>query len=393
MNIILKNNDRLDVVDALRGFALLAIVLIHNLEHYNIYYLPTSLPAWMPALDKGVWDTVFFLFAGKAYAVFSLLFGFSFYIQFRNAEKRGIDFKGRFAWRMLLLFVIAQFHALFYDGDILVLYSIVGLLLIPVSRLSDRAVFIIGLVLMFQPIEWGKVFVAMTHPGYSFPTELYLPFAIASTEVTCHGTFGEVLLNNIGVGQLYSNIWQIENGRFCQAASLFLFGLLLGRRKYFVRSEVSYSFWKQAFIYACLIIIPFFLLQKLGTSYIHNRYVAIPYTLIFTTLFNFAFTTILVSAFTLLWFYKGNGRRWQKFIIPYGRMSLTNYIMQSIIGACLYYGFGFGLYKKTGSTYALLIGIAIFIVQLLFSRYWLSTHKQGPLEYLWKKATWLKFRQ
>ena len=98
---------------------------------------------------------------------------------------------------------------------------------------------------------------------------------------------------------------------------------------------------------------------------------------------------ILVSAFVLIWFKKENGCNWQKFIIPYGRMSLTNYISQSIIGVCIYYGFGLGLYRVTGATETLLIGLAIFTVQWVFSRYWLSCHKQGPLEYLWKQGTWI----
>lgn len=97
----------------------MAIVLLHNLEHYNLFLVPENVPAWLQTIDKYAWDILFFLFAGKAYATFSLLFGFSFYIQFHNAEKRGIDFRGRFAWRMCLLFLFAQLHALFYNGDIL----------------------------------------------------------------------------------------------------------------------------------------------------------------------------------------------------------------------------------------------------------------------------------
>ena len=109
MTQTLKTTERLGVVDALRGFALLAIVLLHNLEHYNLFLpLDYTLPAWLQTIDKYAWDTMFFLFAGKAYATFSLLFGFSFYIQFHNAEKRGTDFRGRFAWRMCLLFLFAQ---------------------------------------------------------------------------------------------------------------------------------------------------------------------------------------------------------------------------------------------------------------------------------------------
>ena len=109
MTQTLKTTERLGVVDALRGFALLAIVLLHNLEHYNLFLpLDYTLPAWLQTIDKYAWDTMFFLFAGKAYATFSLLFGFSFYIQFHNAEKRGTDFRGRFAWRMCLLFLFAH---------------------------------------------------------------------------------------------------------------------------------------------------------------------------------------------------------------------------------------------------------------------------------------------
>ena len=111
MTQTLKTSERLGVVDALRGFALLAIVLLHNLEHYNLFLVPENVPAWLQTIDKYAWDILFFLFAGKAYATFSLLFGFSFYIQFHNAEKRGIDFRGRFAWRMCLLFLFAQLHA------------------------------------------------------------------------------------------------------------------------------------------------------------------------------------------------------------------------------------------------------------------------------------------
>lgn len=99
---------------------------------------------------------------------------------------------------------------------------------------------------------------------------------------------------------------------------------------------------------------------------------------------------ILVSLFTLFWFKKGEGYQWQKFIIPYGRMSLTNYITQSIMGVCIYYSFGLGLYKTTGATATLAIGLLIFIVQWVFSRYWLERHKQGPLEYLWRQGTWVK---
>lgn len=75
---LLAKSPRIEVVDALRGFAVMAIMLLHNIEHFNFYDFPTASSAFMEAMDRGIWETLFFLFSGKAYAIFSLLFGFSF---------------------------------------------------------------------------------------------------------------------------------------------------------------------------------------------------------------------------------------------------------------------------------------------------------------------------
>ena len=104
-----KTVHRIEVVDALRGIALFAIVIVHCLEHYNLYYIPDDYPQWLTSLDKGIWDTTWFIMAGKAFSTFSLLFGFSFYIQFSNAQKRGIPFKGRFGVSRFLVGIGIQF--------------------------------------------------------------------------------------------------------------------------------------------------------------------------------------------------------------------------------------------------------------------------------------------
>ena len=72
---------------------------------------------------------------------------------------------------------------------------------------------------------------------------------------------------------------------------------------------------------------------------------------------------------------------------------LTNYILQSIVGVSLFYGFGLGLYRYTGATICLLIALGIFTLQFLFSRWWLGRHRQGPLEWVWKKLTWVGVRR
>lgn len=384
-------NKRLDVVDALRGFALMAIVILHSLEHYNLYCIPEGMPDWLNMLDLGVWETTFFLMAGKAYATFSLLFGFSFYIQFRNEQARGGDFRGRFAWRMFLLFLFAQLHSLFYNGDILLLYAVAGLLLIPVCRLKDKTVFIIALACLFQPFEWGRVLYSLFHSGYTPLSDGYITYKQLALPVMKDGNFLELLRSNIWHGQLYSNFWQVEHGRLFQTVGLFMCGLLLGRRQYFIPSVQSIRRWRTVCTVCATAFVPLWYIKEsmsdmLGTAGLGR--LSVPMDTIVMSWFNIAFMGLLVAAFTLAWF-RTNGLRIQRFIIPYGRMSLTNYITQSIIGVFLYYGYGLGLYKTTGATATFLIGLGIVGLQLFWSRRWLARHKQGPFETLWSKGTWL----
>lgn len=71
-------------------------------------------------------------------------------------------------------------------------------------------------------------------------------------------------------------------------------------------------------------------------------------------------------------------------------MSLTNYLTQSLIEAFLFYNWGLGLYRYTGITGCFLIGVLVFLLQYFFCSWWLKSHKRGPLESLWSKATWIK---
>lgn len=381
---------RLGSVDALRGFALLAIVLLHNLEHYNIFGAPTSENPLLQWLNVASYDSIFFIFAGKAYATFSLLFGFSFFIQLSNARGRGHDFRARFAWRMALLFCFSQLHALFYNGDILLLYSVCGLILIPAAGWSDKKVLIVATVLMLQPYAWGKIIYALLNPEYIDTNSMFYRYAASATEVGQNGNLIDTLANNIWNGQLYSNFWQVEAGRLFQTPALFLLGMWLGRKCYFVRSSQSHAFWLSTLKAAAGCCIPLYLLCRLVPPHISNVTILSYYSIAVPMIYNFAFMALLVAGFMLIWFKTGDGQRWQRFIIPYGKMSLTNYICQSIIGVTVYYHYGFGLFDKVGAFGSVLIAIAIFMTQLAFSRVWLKSHRQGPLEYLWKKGTWLR---
>jgi uncharacterized protein len=376
---------RIDVVDALRGLAVVAIMLLHNIEHFNFYSFPTETGLLMVMFDTAIWDTLFFLFAGKAYAIFALLFGFTFFLQLKSAAKRGIDFKNRYMWRLLLLFLIGNVNALFFPGEILVLYAIIGFILVPVRHLSNRVVLGIALFLMLQPLEWGKCIYALCNPDYVPANTLY---SLRDVYPQLAGdSFVEMIKANSYTGQLASLAWGWNHGRFFQTAALFMLGMVMGRKELFVVSTETTRFWKKLGVGALLLYGCFWLLMSNLPLMLTEKVALKSLQTIIGSWVNVSFMFFLVSSFVLL--YRVGANRVLKVLVPYGRMSLTNYVMQSIIGSFLYFGYGLGLYQTCGITYSFLIGLLFLTLQMLFCHIWLKHFSKGPLEALWHKGTWI----
>jgi uncharacterized protein len=379
---------RLHVVDALRGFAIVSIMLLHNIEHFDFYYTPANLPLWMVSLDKGIWATLFFLFGGKSYAIFALLFGLTFFIQSNNQEKKGKDFRARFAWRLVLLLCFGFINSAFYEGDILTYYALTGFFLIPVARLNTRTVFWIALILMVQPYEWFHFLVSLQSPDTLKTDPVSWSYFGRMGEYITGNSLVNVWKGNLTNGRIGVTIWTWENGRVFQTLSLFMFGMLAGRKSLFVTSEQNKRVWYKTLLISALSFIPLFIVKNNMTVWMGNKAYSTSLETIITSWSNMAFMLVLVSGFVLL-FQNGFFHRILNIFSAFGRMSLSNYIMQSIMGSTIYYGFGLGLYRYTGATYCVLIGITLATIQGYFSSWWMKRHQQGPLETIWHKWTWM----
>lgn len=387
---MLQQNYRIEVADVLRGFAIMGIFLIHTIEHFNFYSFPEAPNEFIRFTDKLLWDATFFTFAGKAYAIFALLFGFSFYIQDSRQAQQGKDFRARFAWRLVLLFVIGNLNAAFFTAEVLVLYSIVGFAILPICRLSNKTVLIIAAVMMMQPIEIWKVIYSLANPDYVAGPSLDSPYWAVTYEAQTNGNFWQMLKVNLWEGQIASLGWAWENGRFFQTASLFLVGMVMGRTQFLNGTTKHLNLNMRLLIISIIAFFPLYGLCNILPSFIENKGVLKPLLLILSSLHKFAFMGFIVT--TIVWSYYNTSllKKWLVKLVPYGKMSLTNYVMQSVIGSLLFYGWGFGLHKELGVTYSLCLGIVLFLLQYAFSVWWMRHHKQGILEYLWKRATWLK---
>ena len=363
-------NTRINVADALRGIAVAGIILYHSVEHFDIF---TKEPiVYTLPCDQQVGSVLAWLLSGKMYGIFAMLFGLSFFIMNDNQQQKGKSFSGRFAWRMCLLFAFGLVNVAFYDGDILMLYAVYGLLLIPISYLPSRAVWCIIGLLAIQPVE---LFCLLSGTTIDHTTL----FEIYNKTISLHetGSFWENAINNLRCGFELNLRFNVFSGRLTQLLCLFILGMQLGRHRFFYNEGRNLHWWHVILGMSALVVVALSVVDFGNLSSF------------LTPIYNLSILLTIVSAVVSAWYAFGGVRSVLRHLCFFGRMSLTNYLLQSIIGSFIFCGYGLGCYRLVGITYAVLIGLAMVVVQYLFGRYWFRNHPRGPLEGLWRKLTWM----
>lgn len=384
----LKPNTRIDVADILRGIAIGGIVLIHFIEQLNFYIFPEPSSELMAKVNECVWDSIFFLLAGKMYAIFSMLFGLSLFIQHDNQAQLGVDFRPRFVWRMVLLMLFGLFDLLFYNGDILTLYAVCGVLVLPFVRASNRVLLGATILFALQPIEIAYIvmglFDASTTSLDLGSSELFKAILPAQAE----GSWLDVAQKGIEKGFLVNYTWAIEHGRATQTIFLFLLGIFIGRKRLFYDEGNNITIWKRILVVSLCAFAVLFPLYKIVPDMVDVASIKQSLSVMLNMWKNLAMMFVYVSGVVLL-YYRTSARNILIKIAPYGKMSLTNYLTQSIVGGFVFYNWGLGMYRYSGHASSLLLGVLCVVLQYIFCRWWLSRHSHGPFEALWRKLTWI----
>lgn len=363
-------------------------MLIHFIEQLNFYMFPESSSELMAKVNECVWDTTFFLLAGKMYAIFSMLFGLSLFIQHDNQAQQGVDFRPRFVWRMVLLMLFGLFDLLFYNGDILTVYAVCGVLVLPFVRASNKVLVAATLLFALQPIEIAYIVMGLIDPtttsldlGSSGLFKAILP-------AQSQGTIVDVAIKGLQNGFPVNYLWAIEHGRMTQTVFLFLFGIYLGRKRLFYDEGNNVAIWKRVFVSSVVAFAILFPLYKVVPEMIGTECIKESVEVMLNMWKNLAMMLLYVSVVVLL-YYRTSARNILIKIAPYGKMSLTNYLTQSIIGGFVFYNWGLGMYRYSGHASSLLLGVLCVVLQYIFCRWWLSRHSHGPFEALWRKLTWI----
>jgi uncharacterized protein len=383
-------SSRIEIVDALRGSALFGILLLHSIEHWDFSRYPANAPDWMRMLDRNTHDIGFFLFGGKAYAIFAMMFGLSFFLILDRWSAHGINFPGRFLWRLGVLALLGYVHGIVYCGDILLIIAVLGVPLVFIHRFGSQMLFWISFVLMLQiPSIWqaGRV---LTDAGYTPAQPLSWAVYGRLWNVYSNGSFLDVCATNLWTGQSSRILWTIETGRYLQMMGLFVWGLLLGRSRVFEDPARCRRLGWWALIGGLIgfaILYP--IKAHLESSGLKDLRLYSVDNLV-GSYGNLAQMAIWVGGFVLL-YQQAATRRLLGLLAPYGRMSLTCYVTQALVGVPLFYGFGFALYRYMGPFTSVLFGIAYFTLQCALAHLWLKRFVYGPLEWLWRSCTFLTF--
>ena len=194
------------------------------------------------------------------------------------------------------------------------------------------------------------------------------------------GTFWENTVNNLRYGFELNFRFNIFSGRLTQLLCLFILGMQLGRQRLFYNEGNNLKVWHLIFCISTLLVIVLSIVDFSSLA------------LWLTPIYNLFILLMIVSAIVSAWYAFEGVRKVLHHLCIFGRMSLTNYLLQSIIGSFIFCGYGLACYYKLGITYAVLVGLLMVICQYIFCRYWFSNHPRGPLEGLWRKLTWMKVK-
>lgn len=358
----------------------MGLFLIHMVEYFELYWYqpePGPINTW-----------TFFLFGGKSYAMFALLFGVSFFIIMESQARKGVDFGARFLWRLAVLLALGFVHGLVYGGDILQILAVTGLILVPLYRRSNTTVLVLSLFFIFQGPALLLFGYANTIGGASYDRPLHSILQPAVFETYANGTFLDVLRTNLWDGQLAKWAFMIESGRVWNIIGLSLFGFLLARNDFFTDLRRYQSTYVKA-LFVALLLAGACTLWAGDVARLANGaksswivgHVVNAYT---------NHTWIVASLLILMLLYHFTpAAKVLRLLAPCGRISLTIYVSQAFLLVPFFYGYGAAAHAWIGQPTSLVLGILLWCLQVAFAHYWIKNYHYGPFEWLWRSATWL----
>ncbi|MGO4530250.1 DUF418 domain-containing protein [Paenibacillus sp. 2TAF8] len=376
----LSLKERVHFLDIVRGFAMLGIIIV------NYFLIVDSVKGFDMNSSDLVHNLVSTFAEGKFITLFSFLFGVGFMIFMDRAVQRVEHPRKLFARRLIILFCIGLLHITFiWVGDILTFYAVAGFLLLAFYARTPKTIlrWIIALISMqFLASVFMMIYNAMRTASPEMPT--YFDFTLNShTSLTY---WDSLIARWADMGVMAASSFSTVYSMFL----MFLIGMYFVKMDFFTNMESKHSIWKRIWF----ISLGAFILTQLSTML--NTLISSENTFLielFMTLAqqgNLTGSMFYMSSLAMLFLYVPALRKALMVFTKVGRMSLTCYLLHSIIGTMILLPYGFGLASSIKPIGTFMLSIAVYVVLIIFASLWLKRFKIGPMESIWRKLTYGK---
>lgn len=379
----ISEKERIQSVDVMRGFAILGIFLV-NMSSFHSPALYLGSNQDLPTTDLWTTNLIDFFAQASFYTLFSFLFGFGMIIFLDRAREKEKSYKVLYGRRLLVLFVIGLIHAfLVWHGDILITYALLGGILLLFYKVRPKAILATSLsILLIPALLLGALLVLISVIS---PENAQLPkdeiLVEQSIENYKYGTFFDATSQRISD---YFFVNNVESAFFLLITllPLFLLGTYVAKTKWFSetrkhRKAIMITWFITLIIGVPAKLLPYITSKNVGTEYLQDAIGGPALALFYVT------SIVLLMELSIM----------RKLLKPFsyvGRLSLSNYLLQSVVCTTLFYGYGFGFYGDISHFQAFLLTIAIYIIQVVLSYFWLLKFRYGPVEWVWRTLTYGK---
>lgn len=383
--------DRIAQIDILRGFALFGVLLV-NVFGYNSSFFDFSgfYKAFEDPLNSTVYNLVVGFAADKFIFIFSFLFGIGFsimYLKYHTDEKH---FFSLYLRRMLALMIFGIIHILFFwAGDILLSYSLMGIILLFSRKLRSGLLLFLSILIYFFPI----LYIAFQSIYTFLPDALSSVTTIKIPEVIdtySGGSYFEIFRLRLSEFIAFRNINLIYYAP--KVLSLFIFGYLFFKHKFLEKINAS----KGKYFILSIVLFTAGVVSTLFTDNIVNALANADTNPFYTAIYMgvFEITNIFLGfSYILLILILSQVKVFSNILDPLkyiGRTALTNYLMQSVIFTTIMYSYGFGKFGSYQPWQLVIFAVVVFVIQIIISKIWLQKFRFGPLEWIWRKMTYLR---
>jgi len=388
-----NSTDRLEFVDALRGFALFGVLGANLFIFSGFIYMTDAQQAALPTavLDKVVYLLELVLVENKFMGLFAFLFGVSFWLFLDRLRQRGVAGAGLFYRRLLWLFVFGAIHGwLFWCFDILRFYALWGLLLPLFLRVSNKTLLSAALFCAVLAPALIRGFMSLLMPPSADDS--------AMNALALQAFASADYVNFLRVNWLYDWYLTLDVSQIAYQVAVLgrlLLGLYAARRLVFTDLRSHYKLFRTTLIVGAVVGLA-------GNILIAGHYLESEATGVFVLPFvrrliaesGYLGLTLAYAAGLALLFQRARGARTLQLLAPLGRMALTSYLVQTLFALWLFYGFmpGPKLMAKIGPVWLLPIWFVEYAIQVWFASAWLRRFRFGPAEWLWRSLTYWKIQ-